>query len=103
MSRFESSTFVRDENVMNQQILISTCEELGWMYVIKGDALLITDIGTEEKFYGEYDSGIRYDDKDMGIIWPYDEIGGKEKVINSIKDDNLQSFKEFMINYDKFL
>lgn len=54
MSRFESSTFVRDENVMNQQILISTCEELGWMYVIKGDALLITDIGTEEKFYGEY-------------------------------------------------
>lgn len=55
-----------------------------------------------ENFYGEYDSGIRYDDPDMGIDWPYDLIGGKEKVINSIKDDNLQSFKDFLDNYDQF-
>ncbi len=56
-----------------------------------------------EKFYGEYDSGIRYDDKVMGIDWPFELIGGKDKVINSIKDDNLQSFKEFIENYDKFI
>ena len=55
-----------------------------------------------ENFYGEYDSGIRYDDPDMGIKWPYELIGGKEKVINSIKDDNLQSFKEFLNNYNQF-
>lgn len=55
-----------------------------------------------ENFYGEYDSGIRYDDPDMGIDWPYDLIGGKEKVINSIKDDNLQSFQDFLNNYDQF-
>ena len=56
-----------------------------------------------EKFYGEYDSGIRYDDPDMGIVWPYKEIGGKDKVINSVKDDNLQSFKQFMDNYGEFM
>lgn len=55
-----------------------------------------------EKFYGEYDDGIRYDDPDLGIIWPYDEIGGKDKVINSLKDENLQSFKKFLINYSNF-
>lgn len=55
-----------------------------------------------EKFYGEYDDGIRYDDPDMGILWPYELIGGKEKVINSVKDDNLQSFSEFLKNYNRF-
>lgn len=56
-----------------------------------------------EKFYGEYDSGIRYDDPDMGIVWPYDEIGGKDKIINSVKDDNLQSFNDFVANYGNFM
>ena len=55
-----------------------------------------------ERFYGEYDDGIRYDDPDMGIMWPYELIGGKEKVINSVKDDNLQSFSEFLKNYNRF-
>ena len=56
-----------------------------------------------EKFYGEYDSGIRYDDKDLNILRPYEEIGGKEKIINSKKDDNLQSFKEFLSHYQDFI
>ena len=55
-----------------------------------------------EKFYGEYDSGIRYDDPEMGIAWPYGEIGGKDKVINSVKDDNLRSFRQFLENYSDF-
>ena len=56
-----------------------------------------------EKFYGEYDSGIRYDDKDLNILRPYEEIVGKEKIINSKKDDNLQSFKEFLSHYQDFI
>ena len=55
-----------------------------------------------EKFYGEYDDGIRYDDPEMKIEWPYDEIGGKDKIINSVKDENLQSFREFLEHYDFF-
>ena len=56
-----------------------------------------------EKFYGEYDDGIRYDDPDLGIIWPYDEIGGKDKVINSLKDENLQSVAIVIQNYVVYL
>ena len=46
-----------------------------------------------EKFYGEYDSGIRYDDPNMGIIWPFEEIGGKDKVIEVDKDKKLPPLK----------
>ena len=73
----------------------------GHGYLVIEDS--IVSYKCSEKFYREYDSGIRYDDPDLGIEWPYDEIGGKDKVINSVKDDNLQSFKEFLNNYDKFM
>ena len=49
-----------------------------------------------EKFYAEYDDGIKYDDPNMGIKWPYEEIGGKNNVILSLKDENLQSFNEYI-------
>lgn len=71
----------------------------GHGYLVIEDS--IVSYKCSEKFYGEYDSGIRYDDPDMGIKWPYEEIGGKDKIINSEKDDNLQSFKEFLDNYSE--
>ena len=55
-----------------------------------------------EKFYGEYDGGIKYDDPDMGIDWPFDLIGGKDRVILADKDKQLRSFREFMDNYSAF-
>ncbi len=55
-----------------------------------------------EKFYGEYDGGIKYDDPDMGIEWPFDLIGGKDRVILADKDKQLPSFREFMDNYSAF-
>ena len=76
-------------------------EGFGHGYLVIEDS--IVSYKCNEKFCSEYDSGIKYDDVDLNIKWPYEEIGGKEKIINSIKDDNLQSFKEFMINYDKFI
>lgn len=48
-----------------------------------------------EVFYSEGDSGIMYDDKNIGIDWPYKLIGGKEKVIISEKDRHLMSFGEY--------
>ena len=48
-----------------------------------------------EVFFGEGDSGIMYNDPDIGIEWPFDSIGGKEKLIISEKDLNLMSFKEY--------
>lgn len=75
-------------------------EEFGHGYLVLEES--IVSYKCAEKFYGEYDDGIRYDDPDMGIEWPYELIGSKDKVINSVKDDNLQSFKEFLKHYDRF-
>ncbi|MGI6714004.1 MAG: dTDP-4-dehydrorhamnose 3,5-epimerase family protein [Bacilli bacterium] len=46
-------------------------------------------------FDGPNDSGIMYDDPDLNVAWPFDEIGGKENLILSEKDKKLQSFKEY--------
>lgn len=48
-----------------------------------------------EVFYGPGDSGIMYNDPDIGIEWPFEEIGGIENLIISEKDLNLMSFKDY--------
>ena len=55
-----------------------------------------------EKFYGEYDDGIMWDDPDLGVAWPLEKIGGLEKVILSEKDKHLQTFAQFMETYGGF-
>lgn len=49
-----------------------------------------------EKFYGEYDDGIMWNDTDINVEWPLDKVGGAENVILADKDKNLQTFAEFM-------
>ncbi len=56
-----------------------------------------------EKFYGEYDGGIKFDDLELGIKWPYEMIGGRENVIVAEKDKNLPSLKEFLESYGNFM
>lgn len=46
-------------------------------------------------FWGPGDSGVKYDDPDIGIEWPFELIGGKNNLIISEKDLNLMSFKEY--------
>lgn len=48
-----------------------------------------------EVFYSEGDSGIRYDDPDVGIEWPFELVGGEDKLIISNRDQHLMSFKEY--------
>lgn len=55
-----------------------------------------------EKFYGEYDDGILWDDPDINVKWPLELVGGKENVILAEKDKKLQSFVEFMNKYKGF-
>ena len=54
MSRFESSKFVRNPQVMHVEILKSACDTLGWKYSVKGKELLVTDASQGTKLYGEY-------------------------------------------------
>lgn len=48
-----------------------------------------------EVFYGEGDSGIMYNDPDIGIKWPFELIGGEDKLIISKKDQSLMSLKQY--------
>lgn len=55
-----------------------------------------------EKFYGEYDAGIAWNDPDIGIEWPLGAVGGLNKVVLSDKDKQLPSFVEFLNTYGEF-
>ena len=54
-----------------------------------------------EKFYPEYDDGIKWDDPEMGIEWPIDELNCP--IVVSEKDKQLQSLENFLSNYTTFL
>lgn len=55
-----------------------------------------------EKFYGEYDDGIMWNDEEIGVRWPLEQIGGVENLIIADKDKNLQTFREFEEQYGGF-
>lgn len=48
------------------------------------------------KYAPEFDSGVRFNDPEIGVEWPVERVGGWGKVITSVKDAKLQSFKEFV-------
>ena len=52
-----------------------------------------------EKFYGEFDDGILWNDPDIGVAWPLDQV---EQLILSDKDRNLQTFAQFKARYGGF-
>lgn len=54
MSRFESSRFVRNPQVMHVDVLKSACDTLGWTYSIRDNELLVTDAQQGTLLYGEY-------------------------------------------------
>lgn len=45
-----------------------------------------------EKFYGEYDDGIIWNDSEIGITWPLEM---SDKICLSERDERLQTFREF--------
>ena len=69
----------------------------GHGYIVIEDS--VVSYKCAEVFYGEGDSGIMYNDPDIGIEWPFELIDGKENLIISEKDKGLMSFRE----YDKMI
>lgn len=55
-----------------------------------------------EKFFGEYDDGIMWNDPDINVQWPIEKVGGLQNIILAEKDKNLQSFQHFMEVYGGF-
>ena len=70
-----------------------------------GDLVLeesIVSYKCSEKFYGEYDDGILWNDPEIAVAWPLEKIGGADNVILADKDMNLQTFEQFMGKYGGF-
>ncbi len=65
----------------------------GHGYLVLEDS--VVSYKCSEVFYGEGDSGIMYNDPDIGIVWPFEEIGGIENLIISEKDKNLMSLVQY--------
>ncbi len=65
----------------------------GHGYLVMEDSVVSYKCG--EVFYGEGDSGIMYNDKELAIEWPIEQIGGISNLIISEKDKNLMSFSEY--------
>ena len=102
--RKHSQTFMKwlafeltDEN--NLEILVPAGCAHGYLVL---EERSIVSYKCAEKFYGEYDDGIKWDDLDLNVKWPLERVGGLENVILADKDKNLQSFAEFMEKYNGF-
>lgn len=65
----------------------------GHGYLVLEDS--IVSYKCAEGFYGPGDSGIRYDDPDIAIRWPFETIGGEGNLIISEKDKLLMSFRDY--------
>lgn len=71
-------------------------EYFGHGYLVLEDS--VVSYKCAEVFYGEGDSGIMYNDPQIGIDWPFEKIGGIENLIISEKDLKLMSFEEYKKN-----
>lgn len=67
-------------------------KEFAHGYLVLEDS--IVSYKCAEKFYGEHDTGIMWNDPDLAINWPLHLVDNK--IILSEKDKQLQSFKDFI-------
>jgi len=67
--------------------------EFGHGYLVIEDS--VVSYKCSEMFFAEGDSGIAYNDEEIGIKWPMDLIGGEQNLIISDKDLSLMSFEEY--------
>ncbi len=73
-------------------------EYFGHGYLVLEDS--VVSYKCAEVFWGEGDSGIMYNDPDIGIIWPLEKIGGIDNLIISDKDRKLMSLKDYREKVD---
>ncbi len=78
-----------DQN--NLSLLIP--EYFGHGYLVLEDS--VVSYKCAEVFYDSGDSGIIYNDPEIGIDWHFEDIGGIENIIISEKDKKLMSFKQY--------
>lgn len=83
----------------NREILVPAGCAHGYLVLEENS---VVSYKCSEKFYGEYDDGILWNDPDINIKWPLERVGGEKNIILADKDMNLQSFEKFMDTYGGF-
>ena len=94
--RPESPTFGKWEGFDlsgDNQMELYVPQYFGHGYLVIEDSVVSYKCG--EVFYGEGDSGIMYNDPEIGISWPMELIGGDQNMIISEKDKKLMSFNDY--------
>lgn len=94
--RFDSETFgqYRSIDLNSKEPTCILCPAgFGQGYLAIEDSIM--SYKASEVFYGPGDSGIRYNDSDININWPFELIGGIDNLIISEKDRDLMSFREY--------
>ena len=81
--------YLTSEN-MNELLIPA---HFGHGYLVLEDS--IVSYKCSAPFDGNHDSGIMYNDPDINVVWPFDEIGGIENLIIAPKDLNLQTFNDY--------
>jgi dTDP-4-dehydrorhamnose 3,5-epimerase len=79
--------FVLNDHNKNELLIPA---HFGHGYLVLEDA--IVSYKCAEKFYGEYDDGIMWNDESINIQWPLDRV---DTIILSEKDKKLQTFKQY--------
>jgi len=101
--RKDSKTFMKwiafelSDDIYKEILIPAGC---GHGYLVLEDS--IVSYKCSEKFYGEYDDGIMWNDPSIGIDWPMERVGGEGNIILADKDKKLQSFDEFVQKYGGF-
>lgn len=70
-------------------------------FLVLSDTALVSYKCSGQYFKG-CDTGIIWNDPDIGVEWPLESIGGRENIILSDKDKELQGFASFMHTYGGF-
>ena len=65
----------------------------GHGYLVLEDS--IVSYKCAEDFYQDGDSGIMFNDRTIGVSWPFEKIGGIDRIIISDKDKKLMTFDEY--------
>jgi len=86
--------FYLSEENKNELLIPGGC---GHGYLVLEKSIVSYKCG--EKFYGEFDDGIIWNDKEVNVIWPLEQVGD---IILADKDNRLQTFKEFKNKYGGF-
>lgn len=102
MSRFETSKFVRNNAVMNRECLVQACDQLGWKYVTRStDELLVTEIGINQQFYGEYALRVKGTDVTYNTYY----LGNAREFVNQLQTVynklNVEYSKNMIVNQFK--